>query len=170
MTSPAPDTFFPNDVQHKEREPSTMFSIHQHSSGEKQRAKQDEACGQEPHHDRLRSGDGNERWNGCSRCQEQQQSTRPEHRCGAEEAQRRNSIRHRPLTLFNMVHCQRPSQPATPNAPLTGRREWRTRYRRDAASTHAKDTALFIRPQLATHRGQRTVPARWQRHADADRM
>src|SRR5262249_45315375 len=66
---------------------STPFSIQQQGGQEKQGAKNDGACGQEPHHDRLGSGGGDERRDGEPRCQEQQQSTGPEQRSGADQTQ-----------------------------------------------------------------------------------
>src|SRR5262249_17336092 len=86
---------------------STPFSIQQQGGHEKQGAKNDGACGQEPHHDRLGSGGGNERRDGEPRGQEQQQSTGPEQRDGAEQTQRRNPIRLRPFAPFTTDSTQR---------------------------------------------------------------
>jgi hypothetical protein len=80
---------------------STPFPIQQQAGQEKQGAKNDSACGHEPHHDGLSPGGGDERRDGEPCCQEQQQSTGPEQRGGADQTQRRNPIRLRPFAPFD---------------------------------------------------------------------
>jgi Ca2+/Na+ antiporter len=81
----------------------TPFSIQQHGSHQKQGTQKDDACGQEPHHHGLGLGGGGERRDGYPRCQEQQQSTRPEQRNRTAQSQRRNPIRLRPFAPFKTV-------------------------------------------------------------------
>ncbi len=59
------------------------FSIRQRGSREKERAKKNDARRPEPDHDRLSSGNQDEGRDGYPRCQERQQSARPEQRGGA---------------------------------------------------------------------------------------
>jgi hypothetical protein len=86
----------------------TPFSIQQQGSREKQGAKKDDAGGREPHHHSLSPGGGDERRDGYPRCQEQQQSTRPEQGSRAAQAQRRNPIRLRPFAPFKTAGFQWP--------------------------------------------------------------